>query len=125
MSVVYDTAVLVAAERDDRGVWAEHRARLEAGVVPTTTAPVVAQVSRSPRQAQLRRLLRGCEVVPFAEDEAHSVGALLARTVTSDVVDAHLALIADQRTAVLMTSDTRDLTRLVRVLGGRARIRRV
>jgi predicted nucleic acid-binding protein len=125
VSVVYDTAVLVAAERNDRTVWAEHRARLEVGVVPTTTAPVVAQVSRSPRQAQLRRLLRGCEVVPFAENEAHAVGALLARTATADVVDAHLALVADQPAATVLTSDSRDLTRLVRALGGRARVRRV
>ncbi len=63
MSVVYDAGVFVAADRDDRGAWADHRVRLELGVVPTTTAPVVAQVTRSPRQAQLRRFLRGCDIV--------------------------------------------------------------
>ncbi|MEA2501904.1 MAG: hypothetical protein QOD01_2015, partial [Actinomycetota bacterium] len=47
MSVVYDAGVLVAADRNDRTVWADHRARLELGTVPLTTAPVVAQVSRS------------------------------------------------------------------------------
>jgi predicted nucleic acid-binding protein len=125
VSVAYDTAVLVAAERNDRTVWADHRARLEAGVVPATTAPVVAQVSRSHRQAQLRRLLRGCEVLPFAAGEAHAVGALLARTAMADVVDAHLALVADQRAATVLTSDSRDLTRLVRALGSRARVRRL
>jgi hypothetical protein len=54
VSVVYDTGLLIAAERNDRHVWADHRARLELGIVPRTTAPVIAQVSRSPRQAQLR-----------------------------------------------------------------------
>ena len=68
---VYDAAVLVAADRNDRRTWAEHKARLELGVVPAVPTPVVAQVSRSPRQAQLRRFLTGCEVVPLIESEAH------------------------------------------------------
>lgn len=59
MSFVYDAGVLVAADRNDRLVWAEHRARLELGMAPVTTSPVVAQVSRTGRQAQLRRFLRG------------------------------------------------------------------
>ena len=42
MTTFYDTGVLIAADRNDRQVWADHRARLEAGVVPVTTAPVVA-----------------------------------------------------------------------------------
>ena len=58
-TVVYDAAVLVAADRNERRAWAEHKARLELGVVPLVPAPVVAQVSRSPQQAQLRRFLTG------------------------------------------------------------------
>ena len=67
MSVVYDAGLLVAAERNDREVWADHRARLEVGVVPVTTALVVAHVSRSPRQVQLRRFLRGCDLGGFTQ----------------------------------------------------------
>lgn len=59
MSVLYDAGVLIAAERNDRTISADHRARLEAGTVPATTAPVVAQVSRTPQQVQLRVFLRG------------------------------------------------------------------
>ncbi len=33
-SVVYDAGVLIAADRSKRRVWAEHRVRLEAGLVP-------------------------------------------------------------------------------------------
>ena len=51
-------------------------------------APVVAQVSRSSRQAQLRRFLTGCVVVPLNESEAHEAGRLLGLTRTADVVDA-------------------------------------
>lgn len=112
MSVVYDTGLLVAAERNDRAVWADHRARLEAGVVPLTTAPVIAQASRSPRQVQLRRLLRGCEVVGFGPAEAHEVGALLGRAGTSDVVDAHVVLTGARYGAAAVTSDIADLRRL-------------
>lgn len=94
MSVVYDAGALIAAEQSDRQMWADHRVRLELGVVPTTTAPIVAQVSRSTRQAQLRRFLRGCRVESFSPDQAHEVGAVLAKAGTADVVDAHAVLIA-------------------------------
>lgn len=109
MNVVYDAGVFVAAEGNDRGVWADHRVRLELGLVPVTTAPVVAQVSRSPRQAQLHRLLRGCDVVAFDPEASHQVGSLLASTGTTDVVDAHVVVIAAARSATVLTSDHDDL----------------
>lgn len=112
MNVMYDAGVLVAAERNDRRVWADHRTRLELGALPTTTAPVVAQVSRSPRQAQLRRLLRGCDVVAFAPEHAHEVGSLLAKAGTSDVVDAHVVVTAAGLAATILTSDPEDLREL-------------
>lgn len=114
MTVVYDAGVLVAAERNDRHIWAEHRVRLERGLVPVTSAPVVAQVSRSPRQVQLRRFLRGCVVVPMRAEDAHDVGMLLGRAGTTDVVDAHLVVTAGGMSApVILTSDPKDLTHLV------------
>ncbi|HEV8116823.1 MAG TPA: hypothetical protein VGP53_11345 [Acidimicrobiales bacterium] len=113
MTVVYDAGVLVAAERSNRDVWADHRARLEGGFLPATTAPVVAQVSRSPRQVQLRRFLRGCVVVPFAADEAHEIGNLLGRCAMSDVVDAHVVTTAQHRSAsAILTSEPEDLRSL-------------
>jgi predicted nucleic acid-binding protein len=108
MSVVYDAGMLVAADRNDREAWADHRVRLELGVTPIATAPVVAQTSRSGRQAQLRRLLRGCEIVPFAPDHAHAVGELLGASNTSDVVDAHVAIVASTHHSVVITSDDKD-----------------
>jgi len=123
MSVVYDAGVFIAAERNDRDIWADHRARLELGLVPRTTAPVVAQVSRSPRQVQLRRLLRGCDIVPFRPEEAHDVGALLAKAGTADVVDAHVMVTAAQRFAVVLTSDLNDLLHLAGHLPAPVRVR--
>lgn len=114
MSIVYDAGALIAAEGNDRRLWADHRVRLELGVIPVTTAPVVAQVSRSPRQVQLRRLLRGCEVLPFDAGQAHEVGALLARAGRADVVDAHVVLTAARTGSTVVTSDPTDITALAR-----------
>ena len=115
--VVYDSGALVAAERNDRRLWADHRVRLEAGVVPVVPAPVVAQVSRSPRQAQLRRLLRGCEVLALDEAMAHAVGRLLGRAGTSDVVDATVVTLAIGRQAQIVTGDWDDVSQLVDAAG--------
>ncbi len=114
---VYDAAVLEAADKNERRTWAEHKARLEFGIVPLVPAPVVAQVSRSPQQAQLRRLLAGCVVVPFAEQDAHEAGRLLAVTRTTDVVDAAVVTVALRNNAVIVTGDPEDMERLVRASG--------
>ncbi len=116
-AVVYDAAVLVAADRNERRAWAEHKARLELGVVPLVPAPVVAQVSRSPQQAQLRRFLTGCVVVALDETLAHEAGRLLGRAKTYDVVDAVVVTTAIRQKATILTSDPADMDRLVRASG--------
>jgi hypothetical protein len=118
-NVVYDAGALLAAERNDRKLWADHRVRLEAGMVPVVPAPVVAQVSRSPRQAQLRRLLRGCEVLALDEPLAHAVGRLLGRAGTSDVVDATVVTLAITKQAQIVSSDRDDVSQLVDAAGAR------
>jgi predicted nucleic acid-binding protein len=119
MTVVYDAGALIAADRSNRQVWADHRARLELGVVPVTTAPVVAQASRSGRQAQLRRFLRGCEVVSFTAEEAHDVGALAGRAGSSDVVDVHVVAVAARRGLAVVTTDEDDLRPIAAALRNR------
>lgn len=114
---MYDAAVLVAADRNERRSWAEHRVRLELGVVPLVPAPVVAQVSQSPQQAQLRRFLAGCTVVPLDEKDAHAAGGLLAKTRTADGVDAVLVPVALRNKAVILTGDPDDIERLVQASG--------
>lgn len=125
MTVVYDAGLLIAADRNVRDVWADHRARLEMGVVATTTAPVIAQVMRSPRQVQLRRLLRGCDIVGFDPSQADQVGSLLASAELSDVVDAHVVLTAAKTESMVLTSDVEDLERLSKRLPRPVVIRRV
>ncbi|MBC7925836.1 MAG: twitching motility protein PilT [Bryobacteraceae bacterium] len=113
-TVVYDAGILVAADRNDRRTWAEHRARLEFGIVPSVPSPVLAQVSRSPQQAQLRRFLTGCAVIAAGESEAHEAGRLLGKTRTADVVDAFVVTAALRKNAIILTSDPDDLKRLVK-----------
>ncbi len=119
--VVYDAGALIAADRSDRAFWADHRVRLERGVVPVVPAPVVAQVSRSPRQAQLRRLLRGCDVPDFDKAAAHRVGAVLARACSSDIADGAVVE-ASAEDGVIVTSDRPDIARLLEAVGSAATI---
>lgn len=115
--VVYDAGALIAAERNDRSFWADHRVRLEQGTIPVTPAAVVAQVSRSPRQAQLRRLLRGCDVAELDAGTAHRVGGLLGHACTSDIVDGAVVVVAVGRSAAVLTGDRADIVHLLRSAG--------
>jgi hypothetical protein len=116
-ALVYDASILVAADRNDRRVWAEHKVRTQRGSPPVIPAPVVAQVSRAATQANLRRFLRGCEVVAFDEADAHSAGALLAASNTSDVVDAAVVTLASARAAHVLTGDGGDIRSLLAASG--------
>ncbi len=120
--VVYDTGVLIAADRNVRQVWADHRVRLEAGVIPAVPAPVVAQASRTPAQVQLRRLLRGCEVIALTEHAAHATGQLLGRAGTSDITDAAVAQTAADLQADVVTSDPDDIRHLLQAARSASRI---
>ena len=113
----YDTGVLIAAERNDRFVWALHRRLLEQGDAPSVPSTVLAQSWRGRAQAQLSRLLAGCEVKPLTEAQARVAGSLLARTRTTDVVDASVVVVARERGDQVLTSDPDDLRPLSAALG--------
>lgn len=115
--VVYDAGVLIAAERNDRTLWADHRVRLEQGMIPIAPAAVIAQVSRSPRQVQLHRLLRGCDVAELDEDTAHRVGRILAQACTGDIVDGAVVSVAIACSAAVVTSDRADIAQLFESAG--------
>ncbi|MGH3787417.1 MAG: PIN domain-containing protein [Pseudonocardiaceae bacterium] len=78
-------------------------------------AGVVAQTWRgAARQRATVRLLRAraVHIDPLSEDVAYRLGLLLAKSGTSDVVDAHVALLARRLRATVLTSDPDDLTAL-------------
>jgi predicted nucleic acid-binding protein len=113
----YDTEVLIAAERNDRAVWAIHRRLLEQGISPSVPTTVLAQAWRGGPQALLSRFLTGCEVVSFTEDQARACGRVLAKNTSSDIVDASVVIVARERGDVVMTSDPDALSSLSSSLG--------
>ena len=118
--VTYDSGALIAAERGERRMWARHRALLLRRVVPVVPAPVVAQCWRgTPRQAQLARLLAGCEVEGLDDTRARATGVLLGRARTSDIVDACVIEGALRRDHLIISSDEGDLNAIAAAVSQR------
>ena len=125
MGVTYDAGALVAADRGERRVWARHRALLSLREVPTTPAPVVAQVWRGgSRQALLARLLVGSEIEPMNDDQARAVGILAGQAGASDVVDATVVEGALRRHDIVISSDPDDLRAIADSVNRRLEVER-
>ncbi|MFV0318583.1 MAG: hypothetical protein ACK5O2_16675, partial [Microthrixaceae bacterium] len=91
--MILDAGFLISVERREEPARAFLAATLRSGTTLHTTAPVVAQVWRGgSRQFHLSSLLKTVPAHPL--DDGPAVGRLLAESQTSDVVDAHLALVA-------------------------------
>lgn len=116
--MVYDAAVLIAADRGDRHTWSRHLARLTLRERPIVSAAVIAQVSRSSQQAEFRRFLKTCEIAFLDETDAHQAGRLLRLTNTKDIVDAVVVVLALRLRAKIVTNDMADIGRLVAAAGG-------
>ena len=121
--VTYDTGALVAAERNDRRMWALHAGFLAEEVVPVVPAPVLAEAWRgSPRQASLSRLLAMCEVEPLSEEQARQVGILAGKAGHDDVVDVAVVEGAIRRGDAVVTSNEDDIRRIADAASARVRI---
>jgi len=103
--LTYDTGALIAAERDDRLMWALHLAALGRGHNPTIPAGVLAEAWRGGPQHRLSRLLKGCRIEELSEDQARRVGALIARSGLDDIVDVAVAEGAIRRNDAVVTSN--------------------
>lgn len=111
--VTYDTGALVAAERNDRRMWALHAGFLAEEVVPVVPAPVLAEAWRGgARQAGLSRLLVMCDVEPTSEDQARRVGVLAGKAAHDDVVDVTVVEGAIRRNDAVVTSDETHILRI-------------
>ena len=119
MTLVLDAGAFVAIERDDRAMWRRLKAAHRDGDPPVTHGGVVAQVWRGgSRQVRLARALAAVEVRPLDDELGRAAGVLLARTSTSDVIDASLAALARHGDRIV-TSDPGDLALLVSATGRR------
>ena len=113
--IVFDAGGLIALERNDRRVFSLLAAALEDGNRIVVPATALAQVIRNPaRQVRLWRMLQyeKTEVTPLDGLHAQAVGALLAKSGTSDIADAHVVVCARRRGHAVVTSDPLDLRRL-------------
>lgn len=120
--LVLDAGAFVAFERGDLAMRARLHAARRLGLLVTTSSPVLAQVWRDGRrQALLARLTAATDIVAPDAAAARRAGELLAKTSTSDVVDALLAGLARPGDTVI-TSDPRDLQRLLAAAGTQAAV---
>ena len=120
-ALVLDAGAFFAVERNDRAMMARLRAARQHHLDLRTSAIVLGQVWRSHegRQARLARFLRAVDVRSVDEKMGRRAGVLLARSGTSDPIDATVVLVAESGDRIL-TSDQADIGRLVAASGTRA-----
>jgi predicted nucleic acid-binding protein len=121
--ITFDAGGLIALERNNRRIFSILATALEDGDRIVVPATALARVIRNPaKQVRLWRMIQhgGTEVIPLDASHAQAVGALLARTGTSDITDAHVVICAQRSDLAIITSDPHDLRRLdpeLRVVG--------
>lgn len=113
LGVVYDTGALIAAEGNDRRMWALHARAIQRGVLPIVPAGCVVEAWRGGRRTSLSRLLDGCEIEALAAEPAKRSG-VLRRTFADAVgpIDATVVESAVRRGAAVVTSDRGDIEQL-------------
>lgn len=116
--MILDAGVLISVDRGEQSAREFLTAAARSGTELHTSEPVVAQVWRSSStQARLAKFLSACSVHPFADGQ--TVGRLLGRAGSSDVVDAHLVALAVELGDDILTGDPDDLAAVVEGLGER------
>jgi hypothetical protein len=126
MGVTYDTGALIAADRNDRAMWALHAGFLAEEVAPTVPSPVIAEAWRGGgRQANLSRFLALCDVEDLTFDQAKAVGVLAGRAAHDDVVDVTVVEGAIRRGDSVITSDERHIRAIADAVRARLQIEKV
>ena len=124
--VTYDTGALIAADRNDRQMWALHAGFLALEISPTVPAPVLAEAWRGgSRQANLARFLALCTTEPLTEEQAKAVGALAARADHDDIVDVTVVEGAIRRREAVVTSNPTHIRKIADVTRTRITIETV
>jgi hypothetical protein len=121
--VVFDSAVLILAERDAPQFRALRAALHEERQLPAVPLPLLAEVWRDgARQANLVRALKATEKADCTEVLAKRAGELLAATAGTNAMDAIVVATAEQRLACVITGDPQDLAELAMHCRPRVRI---
>ncbi|MFY9806627.1 MAG: hypothetical protein WCC38_17800 [Pseudonocardiaceae bacterium] len=123
LGVTYDTGPLIAAERNDRRMWALHAGFLAEEVVPVVPAPVLAEAWRGgSRQSNLVRLLSMCTVEWMTEDQARKVGVLAGQSGHDDVVEVTVVEGAIRRGDAVVTSNREHIEKVGRAVAVTLRV---
>lgn len=112
--IVLDAGALIAVDRGAAIMRAYSVLASKAAARLVTSSAVVAQVWRGgARQARLARFLSSGLVAEIPLDPAagRRIGLLAGAMASSDVVDGHVAAIALDRAAVVLTGDPDDIAR--------------
>lgn len=120
--LTYDTGALLAAEKNDRLLWALHDAALSRGLRPTVPCGVLAESWRGGPQAQMSRLLRGCRIEPLDEAQARAVGVIARASRMDDTVDLAVAEGAIRRSDAVVTSNRTHIERAADSVGAHVEI---
>ena len=108
--LTYDTGALVAAERNEDGIWRLHRTAVRRGTQPVVPAGVLAQAC-----------FAHCDIEPLDERLARQVGVICHQHAVADVVDVSVVAGALRRGDEIVTRDIRDVMSLARAMGVRVR----
>lgn len=111
--MIFDAGVFIALDNPSkrRVILEVVREMYEGGVVPKTNEAALAQAWRDPsRQVPMAMVVRATTVFPFGDPQ--TVGRRCAESGTSDVVDASLAVLADQLGEEILTTDATDMRKL-------------
>jgi hypothetical protein len=126
VGVTYDTGALVAADHNDRRMWALHAGFLAEEVVPTVPTPVLAEAWRGgARQASLSRFLRLCALEPLTEHQARAVGVLAGKAGHDDIVDVTVVAGAARRGDAILTSNHTHIDKIANAARSKLIIERV
>ena len=111
--MIFDAGVFIALDNPSqrRVVFDLVRQMYEDGVVPKTNEAVLAQAWRDPsRQVPMAMVVKTTTVFPFGDPQ--TIGRRCAEKGTNDVVDASLAVLADQLGEKILTTDATDMRQL-------------
>ena len=76
-------------------------------------------LARHPRQAQLARLLAGCETETFDDTRARATGTLTGRARVADIAGTSVVEGALRRSDLIISSDEGDLAAIAAAVGCR------
>ncbi len=113
-TVAYSTEALVRAGQGSRMLWALHRALLEEGVLPVTSAHCHLTAALTSDAELLDDFLAGVEVEPLTAEVIVAARALTASSASATPEERLLVELVSRRQAAVISSKVRSLVEVAR-----------